>query len=251
MRKEFFCFVVLPLLGVAVYLAILQFVPVSFWWLFFSEQGFFELAAATGFAAAGSAALVLGVTSRDVIPRHFRAYYFVIAVAGWFVALEEISYGQHLFSWSSPDWFAEHNAQGEMNLHNLGDDGLSDLLRYVANVGFPLVCVVMPLGAMWLRGEYHPSRWGYYVLPRFELVTLILTAQALTTVQHVAQGFIGREPLIRPGEMQEFYWAMAGLAYLGILWRRVGALRKEARDEPGFAATNAHSPASISRVRAA
>ena len=50
--------------------------------------------------------------------------YIVLLVFCLFVALEEISWGQRLFGWSTPDWMAQRNIQGETNLHNIQVGGI-------------------------------------------------------------------------------------------------------------------------------
>lgn len=47
----------------------------------------------------------------------------VIAVFCFFAAGEEISWGQRIFHIKTPEYFAEHNAQDELNIHNLVVDG--------------------------------------------------------------------------------------------------------------------------------
>lgn len=43
------------------------------------------------------------------------------------MALEEISYGQHVFHWQTPEYFSSINLQGETNLHNLSKIQGNDL----------------------------------------------------------------------------------------------------------------------------
>lgn len=45
--------------------------------------------------------------------------YGFLTVALLFVSLEEISWGQRIFSIGNPDYFAQHNVQNELTLHNL------------------------------------------------------------------------------------------------------------------------------------
>lgn len=57
-----------------------------------------------------------------------RSWMFILcmlfaAVFSVFVAGEEISWGQRLFHVQSSEFFKEHNAQGETNLHNMVVDG--------------------------------------------------------------------------------------------------------------------------------
>jgi len=50
----------------------------------------------------------------------FQSYIVLMFCLGCaFVALEEISYGQHIFMWDTPQQIASINAQKETNLHNL------------------------------------------------------------------------------------------------------------------------------------
>lgn len=45
--------------------------------------------------------------------------YLAFSLAMIFVSLEEVSWGQRLFYLPLPDYFKEHNVQGELTLHNL------------------------------------------------------------------------------------------------------------------------------------
>lgn len=106
-------------------------------------------------------------TRRNVI-------YLFLALLFFFGAGEEISWGQRIFGWHTPEGIAEINAQGETNLHNLWlfqhwnpdgtqKAGLSKLLT--ANRVFSLFwlgfCVMIPLLAIasgWCRGLF--TRFG-------------------------------------------------------------------------------------------
>jgi len=52
-------------------------------------------------------------------PSRYRPFFAVLALACLYVIMEEISWGQRIFGWSSPEFFRERNLQGETNLHNL------------------------------------------------------------------------------------------------------------------------------------
>jgi|APSaa5957512535_1039671.scaffolds.fasta_scaffold40638_2 hypothetical protein len=62
-------------------------------------------------------------------------------------AMEEISWGQHIFHFSSPDYFVLHNRQGEINLHNFISGTLFSTLIYVniyiLLVFMPLLCILL------------------------------------------------------------------------------------------------------------
>lgn len=48
-----------------------------------------------------------------------RRSFFILALVLFVCFGEEISWGQRLFRWKTPDWFLKHNAQKEISIHNL------------------------------------------------------------------------------------------------------------------------------------
>lgn len=58
------------------------------------------------------------------LPLNFTVISFLIVVLFFFVAGEEISWGQRLIGIESSDYFKENNSQEELNLHNLVVDGV-------------------------------------------------------------------------------------------------------------------------------
>ncbi len=59
------------------------------------------------------------VISRQYALAKPQAFYLLTAIFMFFALGEEISWGQRLFQFSTPEFFLEHNAQQEANLHNL------------------------------------------------------------------------------------------------------------------------------------
>ncbi len=51
-------------------------------------------------------------------PNPYRVFFTLLALACFYVVGEEISWGQRLFSFASPEFFQRHNLQQEFNLHN-------------------------------------------------------------------------------------------------------------------------------------
>ena len=46
-------------------------------------------------------------------------WYLPLAALFFFIAGEEISWGQRIFEWSTPSWIEAHNVQNETTIHNL------------------------------------------------------------------------------------------------------------------------------------
>ena len=166
--------------------------------------------------AAGGVAIALEVVGRQTVPWRYRALYVLFAFSAMFVALEEMSYGQHFFGWDSPTWFNAHNKQGEANLHNVAGSKPSRRIRTFANAGFPCVMVVFPLLALSRRGSYEPGSPSYFMLPKAELFTLTLIATFVTSIDG-GWGF----RIAKLGELKELYWAVEALIYISVLWRRL------------------------------
>jgi hypothetical protein len=84
-----------------------------------AEDGFTESTTAI------SLFLVTVICARRLVKlRHSRTVIFLgmtgfIGLVGLFGAGEEISWGQRIFGWGTPDYFLEHNKQEETGLHNL------------------------------------------------------------------------------------------------------------------------------------
>lgn len=64
-------------------------------------------------------AFLLLITGKEEIKR--LAGKFVLLVSGltFILAMEEVSWGQMIFNWQSPEFFIESNAQQETNIHNM------------------------------------------------------------------------------------------------------------------------------------
>jgi hypothetical protein len=233
-RRDTWRWAALPILSVPLYLWTAYLLPPMWVRVVASEQGPIEIGTAVLFLAAVFVAVSL---CRDTakLPRLCRLFFAGFAAGSAFVALEEVSYGQHLFFWGSPEWFQEHNAQGETNLHNALGNTLSDLLRTIASVGYPLFFAVLPLVCLRLPQVYHPGRWAYYLLPRTELIALVVIAQFITLPHKLPRDGDSLAWTYRLGEVKELYWAIATYAYVRLISRRVsspGAVESSAEPLP-------------------
>ncbi len=92
------------------------------------EDGFYESVTAWLFIAAAIVFLYAFVRSR---PRN--VFFLLFALAFFFAAGEEISWGQRIFHFATPAVIAANNAQDEFNIHNLNfiqhETGLGSSLR--------------------------------------------------------------------------------------------------------------------------
>jgi tetratricopeptide (TPR) repeat protein len=96
-------------------------------------------------------------------PSRYRLFFAFLALACFYVTMEEISWGQRIFGWSSPEFFKDRNIQGETNLHNLLVGPVrtttKSLVEYVLAAALLLYGIVYPVllrkkngTALWLDG---------------------------------------------------------------------------------------------------
>ena len=89
-----------------------------------AEDGIMESAGALSFLAASVVffTLFLRLRKRKAdVPQDLGAWwwYLILAALFLFITGEEISWGQRIFGWETPEWMAENNVQEETTIHNL------------------------------------------------------------------------------------------------------------------------------------
>lgn len=200
----FWTLTVAPLTVVVAYFALFAVRPGLFALWVQGETGVVELATAAAFAVAAAAAARLAVAPQ--LSRIHRFAFWVFSLAALFVSLEEISYGQHLLGWMSPDFFRLSNAQGETNLHNLFGSKPGKRLSQLADLGSWAVLVVLPV---WVRQR--GRRTSTSLIPGLELVPLTLLARLVASLK----GVPGLAPDLN--ELREMLWGWMALGYIGLM----------------------------------
>ena len=103
-------------------------------WLFGSEAvdfGFSEYGVVI--ALLGIAVISASIALRQSGPS--RALFVLLGLAAVIIAGEEMSWGQWIFGWSTPETLSAVNLQNETNLHNLVDPRLYDIIYSVIGWG--------------------------------------------------------------------------------------------------------------------
>lgn len=85
---------------------------------------------------------------RKPMPTALIGPWMIFFIIGFlYIALEESSWGQHLFGWQTPDWLSGINRQQETNIHNLFDKRIDRIpksiiggLIFIGGVVWPLYC---------------------------------------------------------------------------------------------------------------
>ncbi|MDA8870703.1 hypothetical protein N9H93_04920, partial [Rhizobiaceae bacterium] len=146
------------------------------------------------------------------------AFVAVFAMGAFWMAGEEVSWGQHHFGWAtSPEWAAVNNQQ-ETNLHNTSML-LNHLPRAVLTIAIALGGLVMPFVARSYPGLVQD--WFTYLYPPASLAPLALIILALEGLVQLGNA-VDLTSLIRfhDGELQELFIVWAVLLYAIELRRR-------------------------------
>ncbi len=106
-----------------------------------TEDGVIEWLTVLALATTSMVCIYRAVTLRKEKSVLFLAMTILLGVVFLFGAGEEISWGQRIFNTESSEFFQQHNAQGETNLHNLVVGG-KKLNKIIFGVGLHLVLLI-------------------------------------------------------------------------------------------------------------
>lgn len=208
-----------------------------FTWYVMSETGFAELFTAGLFLLAGIFAFRVARNLRGTDAQWISPLLYVYAAVGIFVALEEISYGQHFFGWGTPEWVGELNKQNETNLHNMAERVLDQKPRAIAAIVLLIFGALVPwlmskgwipalnklverIGAIkWLMPTVH-------MIPAALLVFAIRLPDRLQVVLETTLPFPFDIPTRHYQESQETLIAICVFLFAWELMRRTAAYKK-------------------------
>ena len=106
------------------------------------DGGYRTLLDARFLALLGAISITRALYRRD---RRFYAFLYLALSAGllW-VCLEEISYGQRILAYKSPEVFVHYNLQAEVNIHNLASNRLLHIAFMLVGAYGALATVFVP-----------------------------------------------------------------------------------------------------------
>ncbi|MCB1747206.1 MAG: hypothetical protein H6977_11030 [Gammaproteobacteria bacterium] len=196
--------------------------PAAYRAWFDGEMGVVELATPV-FALIGMVyGLRLLATLRRDGPSKLGLWVALLSAACFYLAGEELSWGQQLFHWHTPAAIDALNDQHETNLHNMSS-WFDQKPRLLLELWVLIGGIIVPL-----RGLANPRRLSANVIsswfwPTLDCLPTAVLAIAIRLPERLKDVF-GWEsvPLeIRYSEPQEYYFALFLLLYLAALRRRV------------------------------
>ncbi len=208
----------LPLILGGIQAVLEVFLPVNIMTELLSEQGPHEL---IEFFFIFVAFLVAAYTFSQMdikADKYLAAWIGLATVCCFYVAGEEISWGQHLLMWSTPDYWMHINDQQETNLHNTSS-WLDQKPRILLEVGVFVGGLLIPL-LMRFKSAWVPPKFNTIYPPAILGVTaaLALTAKIIENVDKALDDIVIME---RASEITELYLFYFVLLYLVVLRRRV------------------------------
>lgn len=138
------------------------------------------------------------------------------ALSCFYVAGEEISWGQHIMDWATPDYWDNLNDQGETNLHNTSS-WLDQKPRLILEIGVVMGGIIIPL-LMKVKPGFLPKRFNIIYPSGF----LCVTAGIFLALKIADKAdMFGVQLFVRGSEVQELYLFYFVLLYCVMLRKRL------------------------------
>lgn len=136
-----------------------------------------------------------------------------------YVCGEELSWGQHFFEWTTPEFWNQINDQGETNLHNTSS-WLDQKPRVALEIGVIVCGIIIPLVQ-----KFFPRALPQIFLPIVGGKEVIVSAAffLFVKVTDKVYGLFGEHLFWRASEVEELYIFLFVCIYLAILCRRFGS----------------------------
>lgn len=188
-------------------------------WLL-GENGPHEYAEFIILVIAAAVAARIFLTMDRARDRLLTAWVVLALICCLYVGGEEISWGQQIFAWQTPDTWSQINDQNETNLHNTSA-WFDQKPRLILEIGIIIGGILLPLYRRF-KPNGLPARFDLFY-PTNILVPLAVIATATKQSQTLAEFLKLGHPFHRVSEVQELLFFMFVLVYLLILKERIAA----------------------------
>lgn len=142
--------------------------------------------------------------------------WLIILMAGAiYFALEEVSYGQQIFRWNTPETWKNINSRNETNLHNTS--AIIDLLpRILLQISIVIGGVALPIYRYFRGIKLDHRNWIYWLLPTSACLPVSLSVILLKPAYQALDA-----NFISIGQMKEMLIALFILVYCISIGRRL------------------------------
>ena len=147
------------------------------------------------------------LAKRQDLSGNLKAWLVLLILGAAYFALEEISYGQHMFGWGTADAWKELNDQDETNLHNV--HALFDQVpRALLTLGILIGGVILPLYWKYRGIERDESDRFYWQWPTMDCVTIGLLVILIRPILSLVE-----IDIVHTGETKENLFALFIMLY--------------------------------------
>lgn len=145
----------------------------------------------------------------------------IAALATLYISGEEMSWGQHILKWGTPEYWATVNDQGETNLHNTSS-WLDQKPRLVLELGVVIGGIIIPLLQRFKPKilEFLPEKLRI-IYPTYHLIVISLLAVLVKIIDKIDEAFPDLGLMVRASEVNEVFLFYFILLYLVLLRRRL------------------------------
>ncbi len=150
-----------------------------------------------------------------VLNRRLIVWIMLVTAACVYFGGEELSWGQQLFKWETPEKIQAVNDQNETNLHNISS-WLDQKPRLLVELWILVGGLVLPIWRFLRRINYSSDNWRYWFWPDYVCLPAA-TLAILVKVPERLRDFFGYnlfEHNVRYSELQELYIALFLSLYL-------------------------------------
>lgn len=179
---------------------------------------------------------VLAFRRRRSLPSPWLGRWLLLLTAGCvYFAVEELSWGQSLFGWQTPELFNAINDQQETNIHNISS-WFDQKPRIILELGTLICAVIYPLWALRTGFAPDPGRgdWRYWFWPTLVCFPAAVLAVTIKLPKRFHRLFDWPRPPpldIRLSEVQEYFFAVVLLLYLWSFYVRLRQFDKRGGNE--------------------
>lgn len=132
-------------------------------------------------------------------------------VGSFYITGEEISWGQHILNWSTPEYWTAFNDQNETNLHNTSA-WLDQKPRLLLFIGIVVGGLIVPY-LRWKSPRSLPEKWAP-LYPSVCVVPAALGVLGPYLLQEIFEHIFGFGLFHRVSEVQEVYMYLFVFLYL-------------------------------------
>lgn len=214
----------LPLVTLAVFAVIVFMFPQHVPGWLENENGLVELGTPALLLPAIVAGFMTCAGNKRLPAPWLTVWLSLVTLACVYIAGEEISWGQHLLGWETPEALKTLNDQRETNIHNISS-WFDQKPRILLELWILVGGIFLPLRNRITGIEYSMSDTGYWFWPTPVVLPTALIA-ILVKLPERLENLFGWWPYdfhVRYSEIQEFYFAMFLMLYVLSIRKRLYA----------------------------